>query len=121
MRIWELGRSEDLGQLIKVRVRHDSSGSHPGWCLGSIKLERESRAARGAMGEAYTFGNNIWLDNSRGDKSTVRELPAVPTDGTELTGDPPQSVCYQIAVYTGDTHGACVTCFTADCERLCRF
>ena len=32
---------EDLGYLWMVRVSHDNSGSHPGWCLEAIRVRRQ--------------------------------------------------------------------------------
>jgi len=45
---------QDLGSLNKLCVRHDNSGSHPGWHLSHIRVVSET-------GEEWTFYFNRWL------------------------------------------------------------
>jgi hypothetical protein len=97
--------SEDLGQLTKVRISHDSSGNRPGWLLDHVKLERESTTNSSSMGEAYEFRSGEWLDNQKGDRNVCRELAAVAVDGTQLVAPPALRVVYSIAVVTGATQG----------------
>ena len=112
------------GPLTKIRLRHDSSGSSPGWKPESVLLERFSGAASGAEGggggrgggadqqpkvaEAYVSElTETWLDASKGDMSTVREAPTLPINGTPASREhPPRLTVYHVAIKTGKAvHG----------------
>jgi hypothetical protein len=53
-----------LGALTKLRVRHNNTGSGPGWFLNSIKVENE------CTGAASVFTANRWLALTEGDRQT---------------------------------------------------
>ena len=53
----------DLGQLKKVRVRHDNSGSGPSWLLDSIEVKECQGAGRaGGTEGAWHFPCGQWLE-----------------------------------------------------------
>lgn len=94
-----------LGELTKLRVRHDNSGNLLGnahWHLEYIEVED--------LGDrkTYRFDCNKWLSVSKDDKQLVREL--VPTGGdlnggasTPRIGD---RTSYEVIVQTADRQGA---------------
>ncbi|MER5890656.1 PLAT/LH2 domain-containing protein [Streptomyces sp. NPDC001941] len=59
---------EDLGDLRKVRVRHDNSGARPGWFLSRI-LVRDMDGDR-----EWTFPCSLWLATDEFDEQIDRTL-----------------------------------------------
>jgi lipoxygenase homology domain-containing protein 1 len=84
-----------LGELAKLRVRHDGSGFGSGWFLDNIVVEEEKE------GKTWVFNCARWLDKGEDDGEIVREL--VPTSGAALGA---KVVKYKILVHTGDKRGA---------------
>uniref|UniRef100_A0A3Q0R7C3 Lipoxygenase homology PLAT domains 1 n=1 Tax=Amphilophus citrinellus TaxID=61819 RepID=A0A3Q0R7C3_AMPCI len=84
----------DLGDLVKVQIGHDNSGS-PGWFLDWIDIDAPSQ------GQRMRFPCGRWLDKGEDDGATVRDL--YPADiQTEFYTPVP----YEIKVYTSDIFGA---------------
>uniref|UniRef100_A0A3Q2WL46 Lipoxygenase homology PLAT domains 1b n=1 Tax=Haplochromis burtoni TaxID=8153 RepID=A0A3Q2WL46_HAPBU len=84
----------DLGDLVKVRIGHDNSGSS-GWFLDWIDIDAPSQ------GQRMRFPCGRWLDKGEDDGATVRDL--YPADlQTEFYTPVP----YEIKIYTTDVFGA---------------
>ena len=58
----------DIGNLTKLRLEHDGSGVRPGWFLEGVSVTSEE------SGQVWTFPCSQWLDASKGDGATSREL-----------------------------------------------
>uniref|UniRef100_I3MZW8 Lipoxygenase homology PLAT domains 1 n=1 Tax=Ictidomys tridecemlineatus TaxID=43179 RepID=I3MZW8_ICTTR len=58
----------ELGELRKVRLEHDSSGYYSGWLVDRVEVTNTS------TGVATIFTCGRWLDKSRGDGLTWRDL-----------------------------------------------
>ncbi|XP_017651795.1 lipoxygenase homology domain-containing protein 1 [Nannospalax galili] len=58
----------ELGELRKVRLEHDSSGYYSGWLVEKVEVTNTS------TGVATIFSCGRWLDKSRGDGLTWRDL-----------------------------------------------
>ncbi|KAM4841552.1 lipoxygenase homology domain-containing protein 1 isoform 4-T4 [Thomomys bottae] len=58
----------ELGELRKVRLEHDSSGYYSGWLVEKVEVTNTS------TGVATIFTCGRWLDKSRGDGLTWRDL-----------------------------------------------
>ena len=56
----------DLGQLERVRIRHDNTGVGPGWYLEEVEV-CEGKGV-------WHFPCRQWLDMEEGDGALVREL-----------------------------------------------
>ena len=93
-----------LGELSKLRVWHDDSGSiigHASWHLEFIKVEDLS------TGRSYLFSCNKWLSLSKDDKQIVRELKVDNTDGGDrMTPRVGEKSVYEISIVTADESGA---------------
>ena len=85
----------DLGDLVKLRVRHDGSGFGSGWFLDNIVVADEKG------GKEWVFNCGKWLDKGEDDGAIVREL--IPTSGAAKNT---QIVKYKVLVHTGDKRGA---------------
>ena len=94
-----------LGELAKLRIRHDNSGTLIGnasWHLDSVVVE-DLGANRG-QGKSYSFSCKKWLSLSKDDKQIVREL--VP-DGGSLPDDMVgERTVYEVTIVTADQEGA---------------
>ncbi len=93
-----------LGELTKLRVRHDNSGSLIGnthWHLEYIKVDDL------ASGRSYKFECNKWLSESKDDKQIVRDLTLNAKDfdhrNTPRLGD---RTSYEVVVHTADERDA---------------
>ncbi|XP_004623680.1 lipoxygenase homology domain-containing protein 1 isoform X2 [Octodon degus] len=58
----------ELGELRKVRLEHDGSGYYSGWLVDRVEVTNTS------TGVATIFTCGRWLDKSRGDRLTWRDL-----------------------------------------------
>ncbi|XP_004855149.1 lipoxygenase homology domain-containing protein 1 isoform X2 [Heterocephalus glaber] len=58
----------ELGELRKVRLEHDGSGYYSGWLVDKVEVTNTS------SGVATIFSCGRWLDKSRGDGLTWRDL-----------------------------------------------
>ncbi|XP_027253746.1 lipoxygenase homology domain-containing protein 1 isoform X3 [Cricetulus griseus] len=58
----------ELGELRKVRLEHDGSGYYSGWLVEKVEVTNTS------TGVATIFNCGRWLDKSRGDGLTWRDL-----------------------------------------------
>ncbi|KAM6931491.1 lipoxygenase homology domain-containing protein 1 [Xenentodon cancila] len=86
----------DLGDLEKLRIGHDNSGSSSGWFLDWVEIDAPSQ------GQRLRFPCGRWLDKAEDDGATVRDL--YPADlQTELYTP---FVPYEIKIYTSDVFGA---------------
>jgi lipoxygenase homology domain-containing protein 1 len=61
--------TRDLGDLTAVRVRHDNSGSGPGWFLDNVRVARENPPI-----QEWTFPCGRWLARDEDDGSIERLL-----------------------------------------------
>lgn len=63
----------DVGELERLRVRHDNSGAKPGWFLNEIIVSRDD------MNEEWVFPCNRWLAVNVDDREIERTLyPVTP-------------------------------------------
>ena len=60
----------ELGDLSKIRVRQDNSGSDPGWFLEKIDVTSE------LTGAGWSFPCNRWLDRMQDDGLVCRDIVA---------------------------------------------
>ena len=58
----------DIGSLTKLKVEHDGSGVRPAWFLESASVTSEE------TGQVWVFPCSQWLDASKGNGETSREL-----------------------------------------------
>ncbi|XP_011477254.1 lipoxygenase homology domain-containing protein 1-like [Oryzias latipes] len=58
----------DLGDLQKLRIGHDNSGSSPGWFLDWVEIDAPSQ------GQKMRFPCGRWLDKGEDDGAIVRDL-----------------------------------------------
>jgi hypothetical protein len=65
--------SAELGDLEKLRIRHDSAGLGAGWFLDKVEVRSE------LTGNSWNFPCNMWLDKKEGDGLISRDLVAEPT------------------------------------------
>lgn len=92
-----------LGELSKLRIRHDNTGSLVGnthWHLDSVEVQ-DLRSQK-----TYTFLCNKWLSKSKDDGQLVRELtPQMDGNGSQTPrrGDRTE---YEITIYTADEQNA---------------
>lgn len=81
-----------LGELQRLRIRHDSSGPCPGWYLKQIRVENKTE------GKQWRFPCERWLDQTKADKATDWTLVAdSKTDGEHV---------YAVRVKTGIQAGS---------------
>ena len=66
-------RIGDIGDIIKVRLEHDSTGDFPAWHVLGLELRDMDTE------QVITFPVNRWLAQDEDDGQTVREM-AVDTD-----------------------------------------
>lgn len=87
-----------LGELTKLRIRHDNSGAigNTHWHLEQVIVEDIER------GQQYTFPCNKWLSLSKDDKQLVRELIPSDSGAGRLTPRPGERTEYEISVHTAD-------------------
>lgn len=62
----------ELGQLLRLRVRHDGTGMGAGWFLDHIDVRSE------LTGNGWSFPCNKWLDTNEADGLIQRDLDAEP-------------------------------------------
>ncbi|XP_063722696.1 lipoxygenase homology domain-containing protein 1-like isoform X2 [Symsagittifera roscoffensis] len=91
-----------LGNLSKLRISHDNSGLNPSWHLDSVEVEET-----GGSGKKWRFPCNQWLSNSKGDKTTSRDL-LCDTIGREHLTSPKTD--YEVVVRTTDKRNASTRC-----------
>jgi hypothetical protein len=60
----------DLGQLTKVKVTHDGSGSGSGWLLDKIVVKEKEDS-----NSQYVFECGRWLDEGSGENDVEVTLP----------------------------------------------
>lgn len=98
-----------LGELVKLRIWHDNTGSFIGnsnWHLESVRVEDM------ATGRSFTFKCNKWLSLSKDDKQVVRELKpdAGSEDGRGMGGGMTprlgERTSYEVTVMTADEPNA---------------
>uniref|UniRef100_A0A3B4VR63 Lipoxygenase homology PLAT domains 1 n=1 Tax=Seriola dumerili TaxID=41447 RepID=A0A3B4VR63_SERDU len=82
-----------LGELSKVRVWHDNTGSAPGWHLEYIDVKDE------LMDKTFRFPCDRWLAKNDDDGQIMRELACANNDYLDLD----EKTKYEICVTTGDT------------------
>ncbi|XP_055956181.1 lipoxygenase homology domain-containing protein 1 [Patella vulgata] len=95
---FESGNSNDfeifapgIGEIYKIRIGHDETGSHPAWYCEEVRLSDVD------TGEELVFVCQEWMDSERGDQETCREIPV------KRKGEPTLPVVtYEATVTTGD-------------------
>lgn len=89
-----------LGELTKLRIRHDNTGSigNTHWHLESVKVEDVEK------NRTYFFPCSKWLSLSKDDKQIVRELTPLVDDNERGSGTPRpgERTEYEISVVTAD-------------------
>ncbi|OXB78277.1 UNVERIFIED_CONTAM: hypothetical protein H355_004727 [Colinus virginianus] len=76
-------RAIDLGELKKLRIRHDNSGSSPSWFVERVEVGDRKE------GKTYYFPCQRWLAVDEDDGQVQREL--VPVDEAFVKKDPENS------------------------------
>ena len=61
----------DIGPIYKIRVEITNTGTNPDWLCEKIEFENE------ATGEIIQFPCRRWLSSNHGDRSIIREIPAL--------------------------------------------
>jgi hypothetical protein len=92
-----------LGELIKLRIRHDNTGSFIGnshWHLEHVKVEDVNK------GRSYMFNCNKWLSLKKDDGQIVRELTPQVSDDDRSTPKLGDKTSYEITVITSDESNA---------------
>lgn len=88
-----------LGELTKLRIRHDNTGSigNTHWHLEYVRVEDLDKRGQ------WTFPCNKWLSLSKDDKQLVRELVPEGSENQEAhTPRPGERTEYEITVHTAD-------------------
>ena len=62
----------EMGELMKLKVRHDGASMGAGWFLDRIDVRSE------LTGKGWSFPCNRWLDKNEDDGEIARELFAEP-------------------------------------------
>jgi len=75
----------DLGELEKITIGHDNTGSRPGWFLDKVEIIRDSPHKK------WTFPCEQWLAVDEGDGKISRVLPVLKKPRV-----------YNVSVYTGN-------------------
>nr|XP_026691111.1 lipoxygenase homology domain-containing protein 1-like isoform X2 [Ciona intestinalis] len=84
-----------IGEIRKIRISHDNSGTSPGWLCESVTLTDQT------TGEILQFPCNRWLSRDEDDGEICRELPARWSDKTVLP-----EITYVVTVTTGNLWNA---------------
>ncbi|XP_030300550.1 lipoxygenase homology domain-containing protein 1 [Calypte anna] len=87
----------DLGQLYKIRIGHDNTGSDPSWYLEEVRLERVIPLSD----EEICLPIECWLAEDKEEGDTWREV-AIRNPAKELL----PLLVYEVHVYTGAKPGA---------------
>ncbi|XP_021244712.1 lipoxygenase homology domain-containing protein 1 isoform X4 [Numida meleagris] len=87
----------DLGQLYKIRIGHDNTGTDPSWYLEEVRLERLSPLSQ----EEICLPIEGWLAEDEGEGDTWREV-AIRNPTKEIL----PLLVYEIHVHTGAKLGA---------------
>lgn len=87
--------ARELGDIGKIRIRHDNSGLFSGWYLEDVTV---TRTGGGTEEKKWYFICDQWLDKKEGDGLMDRTLDAVPG----RTGP----MVYELSVRTGDVRNA---------------
>ncbi|KAM6375920.1 LOW QUALITY PROTEIN: oxygen-regulated protein 1 [Alca torda] len=87
----------DLGQLYKIRIGHDNTGSDPSWYLEEVRLERVFPPSD----EEICLPIECWLAEDKGEGDTWTEV-AIRNPTKELL----PLLVYEVHVYTGAKLGA---------------
>ncbi|CAH1791204.1 unnamed protein product [Owenia fusiformis] len=89
-------KTENLGQILKIRIEHDNSGFGPGWFLEKVVLR-----AIDDHSKVYHFPCHAWLAKDEGTGETYRDIrPASATSKGKKENKGPQCV-YEFIIETG--------------------
>ncbi|XP_046584646.1 LOW QUALITY PROTEIN: lipoxygenase homology domain-containing protein 1-like [Haliotis rubra] len=84
-----------IGEIYKIRIAHDNTGSHPGWFCDEVRMKDID------TGEELVFPCKKWLARDEDDHETCRELPVT------RPGDPHLPLLkYEVDVTTGNLWNA---------------
>ena len=61
----------ELGELQKIKIRHDDSGAGSAWYLEKVEIYNPN------TDKMYLFNCQNWLSTKEGDGKISRELPAI--------------------------------------------
>ncbi|XP_072243054.1 lipoxygenase homology domain-containing protein 1 [Leuresthes tenuis] len=86
----------DLGDLEKLRIGHDDSGSSSGWFLDWVEIDAPSQ------GQRLRFPCGRWLDKDEDDGAIVRDLYPAELQTELYTPFAP----YEIKIFTSDVFAA---------------
>ncbi|KAM4575790.1 LOW QUALITY PROTEIN: lipoxygenase homology domain-containing protein 1 [Odontesthes bonariensis] len=86
----------DLGDLDKLRIGHDDSGSSSGWFLDWVEIDAPSQ------GQRLRFPCGRWLDKEEDDGAIVRDLYPAELQTELYTPFAP----YEIKIFTSDEFAA---------------
>jgi hypothetical protein len=92
-----------LGELTKLRIRHDNTGSILGnthWHLEYVKIEDLH------INRTYMFYCNKWLSLSKDDKQIVRDLTPEISENIRNSPTVGDKTTYEITVVTADEPNA---------------
>ncbi|KAI8774235.1 lipoxygenasey domain-containing protein 1 [Biomphalaria glabrata] len=88
---FDVNLGKDVGEVYKIRLSHDNSGSDPDWFCDEIRMQDMDTE------ELLVFPCHKWLARNKGDNEISRELPA------DRKGEPQLPVIkYEVTVVTGD-------------------
>ena len=105
--VFTFERILSLGELTKLRIRHDNSALlKSAWHLEHVEVEDTE------TGQTYMFPCNQWLSSKRDDKQIVREL-VCSNDSSRgsrrASMTPTGKIPYQIDIVTSDKQDASTT------------
>lgn len=72
--------ARELGDIEKIRIRHDNSGLFSGWYLEDIRISLRDTRKR------WYFPCGNWLDEKQEDVQNERVLEAVPESEQKEAG-----------------------------------
>lgn len=64
-------KAVDLGELQKIKIRHDNKGGGAAWYLEKVEINDPNSQ------RTYLFNCQNWLSTNEGDGKISRELPAI--------------------------------------------
>ena len=106
-------RTKPLGELEKIRVEHDNTGTAPGWFLDFIEIKALN--SQGSELQKWRFDCQKWLATDKDDRKLYKELYAkciskpMLSDGPLMTKTPfhqttkPNFAIYEVIINTGSS------------------
>ncbi|KAK3777632.1 hypothetical protein RRG08_021747 [Elysia crispata] len=92
---FDLSMGTSIGEIYKIRVGHDNSGSSPEWFCDEVRMQDVDTS------EMLVFPCRRWMSRDEDDHEICREMPAI------RKGEPHLPVIkYEVSVLTGDLWNA---------------